>query len=90
MGLCRKIVLLGGFPVCFVHAVSSWGIAGNSPLICTKLTNLLRDRRILPGMTLDGQNLDERAIRWPIPGDKARIPPASSLASSGSDSCMQL
>jgi hypothetical protein len=31
-------------------------------------------------MTLGGRNLDERAIRWPIPGDKARIMPASSRA----------
>jgi hypothetical protein len=32
MGLCRKIVQLCCFPVCLVHAVSSWKSAGNSPL----------------------------------------------------------
>jgi hypothetical protein len=41
-------------------------------------------------MTLDGRNLDEREIRWPIPGDKARIPLASSRVNDGWDSCMQL
>jgi hypothetical protein len=41
MGLCRKFVLLGGFPVCLVHGVSSRGSAGNLPLMCTRRTNLL-------------------------------------------------
>jgi hypothetical protein len=34
-------------------------------------------------MTLDGRNLDVRAIQWPIPGDNARIPLASSRVNGG-------
>jgi hypothetical protein len=40
MCLCRKLVLLGGSPVCLVHGISSCGSEGNSPLMCTKRTNL--------------------------------------------------
>src|ERR1039457_3002372 len=42
MGLCRKFVLLSGFPVCFVHGVSSCGSAVNSPRTCTRRTNLFQ------------------------------------------------
>jgi hypothetical protein len=41
MGLCRKSMQPGGFPVCLVHRVSSHGSAGNSLLLCTKGTNLI-------------------------------------------------
>lgn len=89
MGLCRKIVLLGGFPVYFVRGVSSCGSVGNSPLICTRQTNVFRIGNT-PEMAVDRRNLDERAIRRPIPGDKARIPLISSRVNSGWDSCMEL
>jgi hypothetical protein len=41
MGMRRKFVLLGGFPVCLVHGVSSCGSAGNSPNMCTRRANFL-------------------------------------------------
>jgi hypothetical protein len=40
MCLRRKLVLLGGSPVCLVHGVSSCGSDGNSPLMCTRRSNL--------------------------------------------------
>jgi hypothetical protein len=39
VGLRRKFVLIGGFPVRLMHGFSSWGSVGNSPLTCTKRTN---------------------------------------------------